>query len=318
MFVGNYQEKFVLKAPLLTKGRETRQLIPKTGKGDFDRVPLTSNPCGERLMKHLILGLFSLVSIAAHGQTQSSLCKTTGIVDRITCPHKSIEVSGRHLTRDVKYALPKGKAPRGGWPTVVIYQGSFFEVEFSRQRLMPFGGYNEIRLIQSLLDHGFAVVAPPAISGVAWMTNLIGVEYETSEDFYFVEELLKQMNAGTFGKLNMKRLYATGISSGGYHSSRMAVTFPGTFKALAVESASYADCKGPVCFVPQDIPESHPPTLFLHGELDTAVPVGTMLVYYERLKNAGVETEAVVDSTATHQWLDDAPELITNWFLAHP
>lgn len=269
-------------------------------------------------MKHFVLGILGFVSMTAHGQTQISMCKTSGIVDRITCPSNTVDISGPHITRKVKYALPQGKAPKGGWPTVVIYQGSFFEVEFSRQRILPFGGYNEIRLIQSLLDHGFAVVAPPAIVGVAWMTNLIGVEYEHSEDFYFVQELLKQMKAGTFGKLNMNRLYATGISSGGYHSSRMAVTFPGTFKAIAVESASYANCKGPICFVPQDIPENHPPTLFLHGELDSVVPVDTMLDYYERLKNAGVETEAVVDATAGHQWLDEAPELITNWFLAHP
>ncbi|WP_413943600.1 dipeptidyl aminopeptidase [Bdellovibrio sp. HCB-162] len=269
-------------------------------------------------MKNWILRIAGVLIVTVNVQAKESMCTTTGMLDRITCPSKSVDIAGPHLTRAVKYSVPEGKTPRGGWPTVVIYQGSFFEVEFSRQRLMPFGGYNEIRLIQSLLDHGFAVIAPPAISGVAWMTNIIGVTYETSEDFYFVEELLKQMKAGTFGKLNIKRLYATGISSGGYHSSRMAVTFPGTFKALAVESASYANCKGPLCFVPEQIPENHPPTLFLHGELDTVVPVTTMLEYHERLKAAGIETEAFVDVTARHQWIDEAPELITNWFLAHP
>lgn len=265
-------------------------------------------------MKFAFLTLIAAFSVNA----QASNCETSGVLDRITCPSQTLEISGPHLTREVRYALPKGKTPRGGWPTVVLYQGSFFDVEFSRQKLMPFGGYNEIRLIQSLLDSGFAVVAPRAIAGVAWMTNLIGVDYETSEDFYFITEMLSEMKKGSFGKLNMKRLYATGISSGGYHSSRMAVSFPGVFKALAVESASFADCKGPVCFVPTAIPENHPPTLFLHGELDTVVPVGTMYPYFDTLKAHGIDTEFFVDPTARHQWLEQAPELITQWFLDHP
>ncbi|KHD88108.1 MAG: hypothetical protein OM95_11390 [Bdellovibrio sp. ArHS] len=61
-----------------------------------------------------------------------------------------------------------------------------------------------------------------------------------------------------------------------------------------------------------------PSTLFLHGEQYTVVPVKTMYSYYEQLKNQDIEAEYFVDPSARHQWLDQAPELITQWFLAHP
>ena len=269
-------------------------------------------------MKRIHLSVLILLVFASwktHA-ADNSVCVEVGPLDRIICPSNTLEVAGPRITRSVKYSVPTGKVPRGGWPTVVIYQGSFFPVEFTRNNLAPFGGYNEVRLIEALLNKGFAVVAPPAIAGLYWMTNLTGIDYNTSEDFYFIEEMLKQMEKGSFGKLNMNRLYATGISSGGYHTSRMAVSFPGVFKALAVESASYATCGGPLCALPK-LSRQHPPTLFLHGEKDIVVPVGTMLPYFEELKESGVDTEAFIDQEARHQWLDAAPELITEWFLNH-
>lgn len=267
-------------------------------------------------MRRIALSILWLFVFGTVTSRAGSVCKEVGFLDRILCPSKSLEIKGPFVTRDVKYSLPKGKVPHGGWPAVVIYQGSFFPVEFSRNNLAPFGGYNEIRLIQALLNHGFAVLAPPAVSGSYWMTNLVGVDYDKSEDFYFIEEMLAQVNQGRFGKINMDRLYATGISSGGYHTSRMAVSFPGVFRALAVESASYATCGGPLCVLPK-LAKDHPPTLFLHGENDHVVPVSTMLPYYEQLKKSGVDTQAVIDANASHQWLDEAPEHITNWFLQH-
>jgi pimeloyl-ACP methyl ester carboxylesterase len=97
----------------------------------------------------------------------------------------------------------------------------------------------------------------------------------------------------------------------------MAVSFPDVFKALAVESASYATCGGPLCILPKTLAKHHPPTLFLHGEKDLVVPISTMLPYYESLKQAGIETELIVDPDARHQWLEQAPDAVTQWFMNH-
>ncbi len=259
------------------------------------------------------LGLFSLSAQAA----RSGCYTTSGITTKISCPYSELQFTGPGYDRTVKYSLPHGRAPKNGWPAVIIYQGSFFPVAFERRSTMPFGGFNEIRLIEMLLDSGFAVIAPNAMERIAWMTNIVGVDYDSSVDFFFISELLESVRGGDFGKLNADKLFATGISSGGYHTSRMAVSFPGVFKALAIESGSYATCGGPMCFVPQALPANHPPTVFLHGRLDTVVPEITMWQYQERLEQAGIENEVYVDNFATHQWLSGAPEIITDWFLNH-
>lgn len=100
-------------------------------------------------------------------------------------------------------------------------------------------------------------------------------------------------------------------------TSRMAVSYAGRFRALAIESGSYASCLGPLCVVPSVLPADHPPTLFLHGGADTTVPIATAQDYYRKLQAQGIEAKFVEAPAASHQWLDTAPEDVTNWFLAH-
>lgn len=86
----------------------------------------------------------------------------------------------------------------------------------------------------------------------------------------------------------MTHLYATGISSGGYMTSRTANEFasrPGQFvpahpfRAVAIESASFESCAGALCVIPTPLPATHPPTLFLHGLIDPIVPIITAQAY---------------------------------------
>jgi dipeptidyl aminopeptidase/acylaminoacyl peptidase len=93
----------------------------------------------------------------------------------------------------------------------------------------------------------------------------------------------------------------------------MAVSYPGKFRALAIQSASYATCSGALCTVPGDLP----PTLFLHGERDDIVPIGTAEDYRSRLQALGVETMMLRDPQAGHEWLPQAPSAIAAWFAAH-
>ena len=67
--------------------------------------------------------------------------------------------------------------------------------------------------------------------------------------------------------------------------------------------------------VPQVLPSDHPPTLFLHGENDLTVPVGTMHTYANRLEAQGIEVHTVVDPDAGHAWLEVAPDEIPAFFL---
>jgi predicted esterase len=221
-------------------------------------------------------------------------------------------------TRTVYWAMPAGNAPAGGWPAVVLYQGTGFGPSVTWNVSIgpstPFGGYYQVALVAALLDAGFVVVQPPA-NGAYWDTN-VG-PYDTSADAAFIPKLLSELAGGTFGSVDMQKLYATGISSGGYMTSRMAVSYGGKFRALAIESGSYATCGGPACTIPATLPADHPPTLFLHGGMDVIVPISTAEAYYQELKAQGFDTSFVEDPSAGHQWLSVAPQDVVQWFTTH-
>lgn len=238
----------------------------------------------------------------------------------VYCEHRvtSFKASPTEV-RDVYWQTPATPAPAEGYPVVLIYQGSLFAPSLTWAELapsVPFGGFYQGVLQASLLDHGFTVIAPTAAGGLAWQTNA-GAPYETTTDHVFIGALIDAIEKGEFGPADPTHFYATGISSGGYMTSRMAVSYPGVFRALAIESGSYATCLGPLCNVPATLPADHPATLFLHGAADATVPLATAQPYYDKLSAQGVDTEIVVDQTAGHQWLSVAPERVTDWFLSH-
>jgi poly(3-hydroxybutyrate) depolymerase len=197
-----------------------------------------------------------------------------------------------------------------------VYQGSGYapDVTWSGDATLAYGGLYQIKLQAMLLDNGFVVIAPFA-DGIAWETNFPG--YSVSSDSRFIPELLNAIGEGTFGTVDTTRLYATGISSGGYMTSRMAVSYAGSFRALAIQSGSYATCSNVACIIPSMLPVDHPPTLFLHGRNDLIVPLATARAYKDRLDAQGFETSLIVDPDVGHEWLEVAPEEITCWFLTH-
>jgi poly(3-hydroxybutyrate) depolymerase len=237
----------------------------------------------------------------------------------VFCSHEVTPLDAGSVSRDVYWQTPSTPAPAGGYPVVLVYQGSLGGPSLTWDTLTPgvaFGGFHQGRLQAMLLDHGFTVIAPEAAAGVAWQTNS-GVPYDLSTDKEVIDTLLAAIASGKFGPANMSRLYATGISSGGYMTSRMAVSYAGKCRALAIQSASYATCLGPVCNVPNQLPVDHPPTLFLHGALDTTVPLFTAERYHEELLAEGFETKKIVDPNAGHEWLTVSPAEITDWFTKH-
>jgi dienelactone hydrolase len=250
--------------------------------------------------------------------------KSWFVIGKIACSHKTTWIpSGVVGSRKVIYQTPAGTPPAGGWPVALLYQGSFFALDdfvyYSSSWLGKL--YNEGKTIKTLLDNGYAVIAPSAPADLFWHTNIPGLSgsmYPTSTDFSFLTNLFQAIDAGHFGPLNGKRKYATGISSGGYNTSRMAVSFPGQFKALVVHSGSYASCSGPLCTVPSSLPANHPPTFFIHGYTDLIVPWWSMDMYYDRLLQHGIKTGRYTESLGGHEWFDASPGKVLAWFNANP
>ena len=156
--------------------------------------------------------------------------------------------------------------------------------------------------------------------GYFWDTN---VGWAGSEDQQLIPALIAAIESGAFGPVDAARMYATGISSGGYIASRIANEFssiPGQldpdrpFRAVAIESASFESCVGAACVIPTPLPATHPPTLFLHGLLDPIVPIGTAQLYDGDLRAQAIPERFVTDAFASHQWIAAAPGEVLAWF----
>ena len=128
------------------------------------------------------------------------------------------------------------------------------------------------------------MLAPSAPEGLFWETNIPPYdirpnEWFNSSDKAMLDELLGHCANNTlFGACDQTHLFATGISSGGYETSRLAVDMAARFRAVVIASGAYMTCGGPLCDTPSSVPQNHPPTLFLHGLIDPVVPYYTMEV----------------------------------------
>ncbi len=239
----------------------------------------------------------------------------------ITCAHFESRYRDAGLNRVVLWQLPGGAPPAQGWPAVLVFQGTGHSAVNSFEARVDdaWGGWWQAQLSRSLLEAGYAVIAPGTrLDATWWDTNILpwSITWQRSRDHRLMLGLFAGIEAGELGPLDLDALYATGISSGGYMTSRMAVAYPGRFQALAIQSASYASCGGALCSIPA-LPADHPPTLFLHGEQDEVVPVDTMLAYHQALVDQGTPAETALDPDAHHGWLPVAPEEITGWFEGH-
>lgn len=267
----------------------------------------------------LVLFATTLVACSPAPTPAGSRCSTSATV--LSCPHRTTALLAAGEWREVHHQVPRGTAPDGGWPVVIMFQGSVAtaKLTWSASPLYPLGGYHQTRTVQHLLDAGFAVLTPETHLGglTFWDTNNVLVpNYFDSNDHALMLRIFDAIDAGTFGQLDGSRLFATGISSGGYMTSRMALAYPGKFSALAIQSGSYATCAGILCDV-GPVPSDHPPTLFLHGALDPVVPIFTMDAYRTKLNQQGTPTRRVVDPLSFHEWIPQAPGAIRAWFLEH-
>lgn len=248
-----------------------------------------------------------------------STVRCTDVDAHVSCLRQELIMQ----TRKVHWQIPAGDAPAAGWPAVVFFHGSFTGtgLAWDARDSDKWGGYRAAQTTKALLERGYAVLTPESIHGGAWYwnSNVVGYadNWGVAPDHKMMVELLDLMKEGKPAPFDMSRLYATGISSGGYMTSRMAISYEGRFKALAVASASYAKCGGSLCSVPE-LPATHPPTLLLHGEKDSVVPISTMRAYEQKLSEQGLEGSSEVSAEGGHEWLEAAVTRVPDWFDAHP
>lgn len=274
-----------------------------------------------RAMRRLPL-LAPIVLVACSSPASSEYCEQVGL--RLQCAHLTTRLETRMGEREVHWQVPTGEVPEGGWPVVLFFQGAFLPAEkmWDASERAMFGMYDQVRVLEALLLHGYAVITPTApVKGLTtWSTNVppFASAWEGSPDDELVDLILEGIEEGDFGRLDPDRLYATGLSSGGYMSSRMAISYPGRFRSLVIVAGSYATCLGPICNVPDLLPDDHPPTRFLHGALDVFIPTFTMVGYRDQLQAQGIDSDSIIHPWKGHSWTEDSPEQVLEWFETHP
>ncbi len=259
-----------------------------------------------------------LLPLLACAAPDGARCSTDG---GVRCAYESSTIWTKAWPRRVLHQVPLGAPPDEGWPTVLLFQGLSAPAEtfWVAPETEAWGWTHQALVTAGLLEAGFAVITPVArgLGLGCWDTNLwpLSQSWERAPDHHLMLELFGAIDAGELGPLDPDRLYAAGISSGGYMSSRVAVAYPGRFQAVAVHSGGYATCAGSLCALPEELPQDHPPTLFLHGGQDHVVPIDTMRPYALALEERGVEVQVIEDGELGHAWLDEAPGALLSWFV---
>ncbi|MCP4498426.1 MAG: hypothetical protein GY822_00465 [Deltaproteobacteria bacterium] len=233
--------------------------------------------------------------------------------DGVICDFERRVIVVNNVEREFFLAVPEGTPPSAGWPVMFAFHGTNVPATqfFSASVDDDFGVVHQAQTTSALLDEGVAVLAPQAYEhflpffGTYWDTNIPG-DWFTTTDHHFMRALLDALQAGELGAFDDDNVFAMGLSSGGYMTSRMSVSYGAEFKGLAIQSASYATCGGAFCSVPE-LSAAHLPTLFLHGENDAVVPISTMESYAAALDAANVEHQ-IQRFEGQHEWHPNADE----------
>lgn len=174
----------------------------------------------------------------------------------------SFEFDG--LTRDYFVILPNGYIPGTPVPLVFNFHGITSSNEEQYGYTGLFGGFNEVA------DTGqFIVCYPngtkiPDDTGFEWN---VGFDFSTTtaDDVGFINALIDTLHNAY--NINLDRVYAAGMSNGGYFAYRLACELPGRFQAIASVTGSmvpqaFMDC----------LPGTSMPVLQIHNTADPVVP----------------------------------------------
>lgn len=171
----------------------------------------------------------------------------------------SIEVGGMKRTylTYVPRALPKGA------PLVLVMHGS----GESAAEIRTGTGYGFERLAD---EHGFAVVYPNAVTFDWNDCSKVGdfrVNGVEADDVGFLEAMVDKLIIDL--GVDRGRVFATGVSAGGFMSLRLAIEAPSRFRAVAAVSASVAT---PENFKCKPAAKSNTSVMIMNGTDDPLVP----------------------------------------------
>lgn len=159
-----------------------------------------------------------------------------------------------------------------------------YTTSYAYPMVLNFHGYSSNAAQQELYslmgpvsDTGnFIVVYPEGLSN-AWNVGFVG-DYNTTlpDDVGFTSKIIDTM--ATMYSVNLNRVYACGMSNGGYFSYRLACELPEKIAAIASVTGSMTDSMHLYCN-----PMRKMPMMQIHGTVDPLVP------YNGQFNSMGIE-----------------------------
>lgn len=197
-------------------------------------------------------------------------------------------------TRNYLVFYPDRPAPAGGLPLVVVLHGGATVADM----ILHYSRFNDVAAREN-----FAVAYPYGVN--RWWNDgrLIGGRGETdADDVGFIRALVADVNANV-RPLDRGRVFATGISNGGFMSLRLACEAADLFAAVAAVSASMPVELGARCR-----PAKTVAVLTINGTGDSLVPfVGGYARTAQALRGAIWSTDRTVAFWSRHNRCQDPP-----------
>jgi predicted peptidase len=195
------------------------------------------------------------------------------------------------VTLDYLLYLPKDYAEQEKWPLMLFLHGAGErgdDLEKVKKHGPP-------KLVAAGKDLPFVIVSPQCPTGKSW---------EPMELITLVDDV------SATHKIDVDRIYVTGISMGGFGTWRLAAYAPKKFAAIV------PICGGGEAYMARQFP--HLPVWAFHGAKDPAVPLERSETMIEALKKAGGKPRFTVYPEALHDsWTQtyDNPEVF-EWLLS--
>ena len=209
-----------------------------------------------------LAGILSLTLSATHAQT---------VVDSFL--HDSI-------MRDYRLYLPPGYTPGESLPIVLNFHGYTSTAEAQEV-------YSEFNLVA---DTAHIMVCYPNGVGNQWNTGFGA----TTDDVGFVDQLIDTLYANY--NIDLERVFATGMSNGGYMSHKLACELADRIAAIASVTGSMTPAENALCN-----PGGPIPVMQIHGTADLVVPYdgGTLAIPMDDLVDYWVSFNNCSDPPVT-------------------
>lgn len=168
-----------------------------------------------------------------------------------------VVVDGRERTYDLH--VPVSYDDTKNVPLLIALHG----------RLGTGSGQQKLAHMDTVSDeHGFIVVYPDGLER-SWADGRGGGPSDRNgiDDVKFISALIDKLE-GKY-KIDSKRVYATGMSSGGFMSGRLACDLSGRIRAVAIVGASLSENAAANCH-----PTKLVSVLIIQGTADPLVPIG--------------------------------------------